>query len=71
MSVTTPSPKTPLPKVDLGANSFLLIALIVTVCSGSEHRSDKETRERIEKLQETVLRLEKKIDALGATEAPK
>ena len=56
------------PKVDLETNSLLLIALIVTVCSGSEHGSDRETRQKIEELHQSVTRLEKKIDAL--TTAP-
>lgn len=66
MSDISKPEKAKLPKVDLGTNSFLLIALIVTVCSGSEHGSDRETRQKIEELNQAVTRLEKKIDALTA-----
>ena len=60
-----------LPKVDLGTYSFLIIAFIVTVCSGSEHHSDTETRQKIDELRQSVTRLEKKVDALNtATRKP-
>lgn len=69
MSDTSAPDKVKLPKVDLGTNSLLIIAFIVTVCSGSEQRSNSETREKIQELQQSVARLEAKIDVL-TTAAP-
>jgi hypothetical protein len=56
--------KPPLPKVDLGSNSLLLIALIVGVCSGAQHRSDQGTQQEVAELRQSVERLEKKVDDL-------
>jgi outer membrane murein-binding lipoprotein Lpp len=67
MSDAPSSQKPKLPQVELGWNSLLVIALIVTVCSGSEHGSDRETRQQIDELREAVTRLEKKVDALAAS----
>jgi hypothetical protein len=69
MSDASSSQKPKLPKVELGSNSLLVIALIVTVCSGSEHGSDRETRQQIDELHKAVARLEEKVDALAT--APK
>ena len=66
MTDKAPSKQPELPKVDLGRNSLLLIAIIVTVCSGSEHGSDSATRQKIDELQQAVTRLEKKMDAVAA-----
>lgn len=59
-----------LPKVELGGNSLLIIALIVGVCSGSEHRGQNETQKEMEQLRQTVERLEKKVDQINTRLPP-
>jgi cell division protein FtsB len=54
------------PKVELGNNSLLLIAFIVTLCSGSEQYNQNETQKEIAELRATVARLEQKVDKLNA-----
>jgi hypothetical protein len=54
------------PKVELAPTSLLWIAVIVGMCSGSEHHGRNETQKEIQQLREAVERIEKKVDTLGS-----
>jgi hypothetical protein len=65
---TTMSEKTDSNGVELGCGTLIIIALIVMFFSGS--RDTKEMRARLDELNRTIERIEKKIDALSAERAP-